>query len=134
MVHPLPLVCLTSLLWSLQITCVRAINSSTLPSIGLVFFRLIHGFVSREKADELMRDCPVGTFLLRFKASEISDSQSANNTAILAPSAVVDIGGNILFHMSPYRHPSLMRFCCLSLKRWQAMLGLHKVGLYVFFW
>jgi len=55
---------------------------------------LIMGFVSRNKATELLERCDNDTFLLRFKGSEISGSQSAHNTAILAASAVVFNGGN----------------------------------------
>ena len=51
------------------------------------------GFISREKSSELMSNCESGTFLLRFKASEIEDTQSAHNKAILAPSLVFGTNG-----------------------------------------
>lgn len=35
---------------------------------------LIHGFISRSKAEEILGSCPAGTFLLRFSDSELGNS------------------------------------------------------------
>ncbi|ESO98931.1 hypothetical protein LOTGIDRAFT_231257 [Lottia gigantea] len=57
----------------------RSKEDKTIP-----FWRVIHGFVSRERTDQLLRNEPDGVFLLRFSESKVvGDGQNKNLTGAI---------------------------------------------------
>lgn len=68
----------------------------------------IYGFISKEDCKRTLKDCPCGTFLLRFSESNIENSQKSDICGYLTV-AVMEIdpesGQKKLFHVKDYLSP-----------------------------